>query len=132
MFYCINGRLPYTDGYLFVPDGEPPAEIIKEKLSLKELFIKFFRIGSNGLVSSLFLAALLLVFATKETLAKEFLAELYKSLTVEVLSSDNSENLQFDALTDLCVTAQKTIFPNSYHKKSKNTKKISTFYQIFR
>ena len=29
--------------------------------------------------------------------------ELYENLTVEVLSSDNSENLQFDALTDFCV-----------------------------
>ena len=28
--------------------------------------------------------------------------ELYKKLTVEVLSSDNSENLQYNALTDLC------------------------------
>ena len=26
MFYYINGRLPYTDGHLFVPDGETPAE----------------------------------------------------------------------------------------------------------
>ena len=42
-------------------------------------------------------------FAKKETLAKHFLTELYKNLTVEALSSDNSENLQFDALKDLCV-----------------------------
>ena len=102
MIYCINGRLPYMDGHLFVPDGEIPAGIIGEKLGFKELFGKFFRIGSNGLVSSPFLAALLLFFAGKETLAKNYLTELYKNLTVEVLPSDNYENLQFDALTDLC------------------------------
>ena len=103
MFYYINGRLPYTCGYYFVTDGETPAGIIGEKLSLKELFAKCFRAGSNGLVLSPFPAALLLLFAGKEILAKSFLAELYKNLTVEVLSSDNSENLQFEGLTDLCV-----------------------------
>ena len=102
MFYYINGRLPYTDGHLFVPDGETSAGVIGEKLSLKELFAKCFSAGSNGLVSSPFLATLLLFFARKETLAKTFPMELYKNLTVEVSSSDNSENLQFDALTDLC------------------------------
>ena len=103
MFYYINGRLPYTDGHLFIPDGQTLPGIIGEKLSLKELFGTFFRKGSNGLVSSPFLAALLLFFAGKETLAKNFLTELYKNLIVEVLSSDNSENLQYDALTNLCV-----------------------------
>ena len=58
---------------LFVPDAETPAGIIGEKLSLKELFAKFFRTGSNGLVSSSFLAAFLLFFAGKETLAKNLL-----------------------------------------------------------
>ena len=107
MFYYINGKLPYTDKHLFVSDGETPPGIIGEKLSLKELFAKFFRTGSNGLVSFPFLASLLLLFARKETLAKKFLIELYKNLTVEVLSSDNYEKLQFDALTDLCVEIMK-------------------------
>ena len=79
MFYFINGRLPYTDDHLFVPDGETPPGIIGEKLSLKELFAKFFWTKSNGLVSSLFLAALQLFFAGKETLTKNFLTELYKN-----------------------------------------------------
>ena len=101
MFYYINGRFPYTDGHLFVSCGETPAGIIGEKLSLKELFAKFFRTGSNGLVSlSPFLAALLLFFVGKETLSKNFLTELYKNLTAEVLFSNNSGNLQFHALTD--------------------------------
>ena len=84
MFYFINGRLPYRGGHLFVPDGETPAGIIGEKLSLKEFFAKFFRTGSNGLVSPPFLAVLLLLFAGKETLAKIFFKELYTNLTVKV------------------------------------------------
>ena len=80
---------PIRSEIFFVPDGETPAGIIGEKLSLKELVPKFFRTGPNGLVSSLFLVALLLFFAEKETLAKHFLTELCKNLTVEVLSSDN-------------------------------------------
>ena len=43
MFYYINGRLPCTGGHLFVHDGENPAGIIGEKLSLKELFCKIFQ-----------------------------------------------------------------------------------------
>ena len=43
--------------------------------------------------------------------------ELYKKLAVEVLSSDNSENLQFNALTDLCaeirVRLRNFIFANN-------------------
>ena len=39
----------------------------------------------------------------KKNIAKNFLTELYKKLTVKLLSPDNSENLQFDALTDLYV-----------------------------
>ena len=93
MFYYIKGRFPYTDRHLFVSDGKTPSRIIEEKLSLKELFAKCFRTGSKGLVSSPFHAALLLFFDRKETLTKNFLTELYKNLTVEVLSSANSENL---------------------------------------
>ena len=36
-------------------------------------------------------------------LAKNFLTEIHKNLRVEVSSSDNFENLQFDVLTDLCI-----------------------------
>ena len=51
---------------------------------------------------------------------------MYKSLTVEVLSSENSENLQFDALTDLCaelgVRLVNSIFAN-YEKTRLDMKK---------
>ena len=138
MFYYINGRLPYADGRLFVPDGQTLPGIIGEKLSLKELFAKFFRKGSNCLVPSPFLAALLLFFAGKETLAKNFLTELYKNLIVEVLSSDNSENLQFDALTDLCyelgVRLGNSILANHERARvdmKKQTEEISKKYDFF-
>ena len=39
----------------------------------------------------------------KESLTKKFLIELYRNLTVEVLSSDNDSVLEFQTLTDLCV-----------------------------
>ena len=85
-----------------------------------------------------FLAALLLFFAKKETLAKNFLTELYKNLTVEVLSSDNSENLQFDTLTDLCaelgVRLGNSIFANHERVRldmKKQREEISKKYDFF-
>ena len=121
MFYYINGRLPYTDGHLFVPDGEIPSGIQGEKLSLKEPFAKFFWTKSNGLVSAPFLAALLLFLAGKESLVKNFLTELYRNLTVEVLLSDNDSLLEFQALTDLFaeinVLLANSIFAN--HERAK-------------
>ena len=98
IFYYINRRLPYTEGHLFVPDGETPPGIIGEKLDLKELFAKFFRTGSNALFRLHFMLPCCCFFLEK----KNFLPELFKNLTVKVLSSDDFENLQFDALTDLC------------------------------
>ena len=47
MLYYINGRLPYTDRHLLVPDDETAVGIIEEKLSLKKLFAKLFRTISN-------------------------------------------------------------------------------------
>ena len=102
MFYYINGSVLYTDGHLFVSDGETPPGIIGKKLSLKELFAKSFQSKSNGLVSFPFLAALLLFLAGKETLVKRFLTDLYRNLTVEVMTSNNDSILESSALTDLC------------------------------
>ena len=62
---------------------------------------------------------------------------MYKYLTVEVLSSNNSENLQFDALTNFCaelgVRLGKSIFAN--HEKAsldmkKKTEEISKIYDF--
>ena len=41
MFYHINGRLPYTDEHLFVPDGETAPGIIGEKLILRSFLQNF-------------------------------------------------------------------------------------------
>ena len=57
---------------------------------------------------------------------------------MEVLSSDNSENLQFEALTDLCVEIgvrlENSIFAN-YERASldmkKQTEEISKKYDFF-
>ena len=90
MFYYLNSRFPFTDIHLFVPDGDAPPGIISDKLKLEELFANFFMTGSRGLVSSPFIAAILLFFAGKEKLAKDFLTELYYNLLVEILSKDNN------------------------------------------
>ena len=137
MFYYINGRRPYADRHLFVSDGETPRRIIGEKLNLKELFAKYFRTGSV-LFHLHFLLLPCCFFARKERLAKSFPLELYKNLAVEVLSSDNSENLQFEALTDLCVEIgvrlENSIFAN-YERASldmkKQTEEISKKYDFF-
>ena len=63
---------------------------------------------------------------------------MYKNLTVDVLSSDNSENLQFDALRDLCaelgVRLGKSIFVNHERARpdmKKQRKEISKKYDFF-
>ena len=113
MFYYINGRL-------------------------KELFAKFFRTGSNVLVSSPFLAALLLFFCRKRNASKKFSHRLYKNLTMEVLSCDNSENLQFVALTDLYVEIgvrlENSTFANHERARlgmKKQAEEIRTKYDFF-
>ena len=115
-FYYVNGRLPYTGWHLFVPDGEIPWVIQGEKLSLKELFEKIFRIKLNGLVCGPFLSALLLFFTGKESRVKNFLAELFRNLTVEVLSCDNESVFEYHVLADLCaesnVKIANSIFAN--------------------
>ena len=73
MFYYLNSRFPFTDIHLFVPDGDAPPGIIGDKLKLKELFANFFMTGSRGLVSSPFIAAILLFFCWKRKIGKRFL-----------------------------------------------------------
>ena len=38
IFYYLNGRFPYTNGLLWVPNGDKPDIISGEKLSLKRLY----------------------------------------------------------------------------------------------
>ena len=102
MFHYINGRLPYTTGHLFLPDREIPPGIEGGKLNLKEVFAKFFRTNLTSLVSAYFFGALLLLFAGKEPIIKDFLTVMCRNLTVEVLFTDNDSMLRFEALTDFC------------------------------
>ena len=49
----------------------------------------------------IFFGALLLLFAGKEPIIKDFLTVMCRNLTVEVLFTDNDSMLRFEALTDL-------------------------------
>ena len=90
------------------------------------------------LVSSPFLAALLLFFAGKEALVKNFFRELCRNLTVEVLSSNNDSILEFSALTNLCeeigVRLGNALFANherSRLKMKKQEEEINKKYDFF-
>ena len=41
LFYYINGRLPYTTSLLAIPDGEFPAFVDGQKISIKKLYEEF-------------------------------------------------------------------------------------------
>ena len=62
MFYYLNGRLPITNGLIFVPNGEVSEGM--EKINLKNLYSMFRDTKSHGVVSLHFLCSLgiLLVF----------------------------------------------------------------------
>ena len=62
MFYYLNGRLPFTNGLIFVPNGEVSEGM--EKINLKNLYSMFRDTKSHGVVSLHFLCSLgiLLVF----------------------------------------------------------------------
>ena len=141
-FFCHvllhKRRNSYTDGHLFVLDGETPPGNTGEKLILKELLAKFFQSKSNGLVLSPFLAALLLFFEGKETSVKNFLIELYRNLTIEVLSSDNDSILEISAIislfAEISVRLGNAIFANHERarlKMKKQEEKISTKCDFF-
>ena len=49
IFYYLNGRLPFTNGLIIVPDGEVPEGM--EKINLKNLYSMFRDTKSHGLVS---------------------------------------------------------------------------------
>ena len=74
----------------------------------------------------------------KKSLVKNFLTELYRNLTVEVLSSDNDSVLEFQALTDLCaennVRIPNSIFANheiARLEMAKQDEGISQKYNFF-
>ena len=84
------------------------------------------------------MAALLLFFAGIETLAKNFLTDLYKNLTVEVLSPANNSTPEYNALTDLCadigVGLANPIFANNERARldmKKQEEQISKKHDFF-
>ena len=123
VFYYINGRLPYTDRHLFVPDREILQEIQGEKLSLKELFAKIFRTKSNGLAYAPFLAALLLFSAGKQSLVRTSSQNYIETeyLNTLILELSTYWVLGFQTLTDLCaeinIRLANSIFAN--HKRAR-------------
>ena len=94
LFYYFNGRLPLTNGLLPVPDEETPHS--SEKISLKTLYEMFKDAKSHGLVSAQFLSALHLFFSRDVELSKDTITELYKNLSLRVLSGEQ----QIDILKD--------------------------------
>ena len=77
-------------------------------------------------------------FADKQTIVKDFLTELYRNLTVEVLSTDNDSILRFETLTDLCaeinIRLANSIFANQERTRldmKKQAEEISKKYDFF-
>ena len=69
IFYYLNGRFPYTNGLLWVPNDDKPNIISGEKLSLKRLYKLFCGTHPHGLVSMQFLATLNLFLGGKEVIS---------------------------------------------------------------
>lgn len=69
IFYYLNGRFPYTNGLLWVPNDDKPNIISGEKLSLKRLYKLFCGTHPRGLVSMQFLATLNLFLSGKEVIS---------------------------------------------------------------
>ena len=102
LFYYINGRLPFTNGLLTIPDGDFPKFVGDQKISIKTLYERFRDTHSQGLVSVTILAALNLFFAGDPKLSKDAISELYYNLTLQVLSDEvNDVVFTFDPVCDL-------------------------------
>ena len=85
-----------------MPDDKKPEEVKGEKLNLKLLYEKFRDRKLNGLPSSPFLCALAIYLGSKEDISKKNLTEIYKNLSLKVLSSrENPCPLDFGALTEI-------------------------------
>ena len=63
-FSYINGRLPFTNGLLTIPDGDFPKIVGEQKISTKSLYKRFRGTHSHGLSAVPFSAALNLFFAS--------------------------------------------------------------------
>ena len=125
LFYYVNGRFPFTNGFLTIPDGNFPKFFGDQKISIKTLYERFRGTHSHGLVSVLFLAALNLFFAGVPKLSKDAISELYYNLTLQVLSDEVNDVVStFDAISNLTAELNlllQTAIKNKkmHHKKDK-------------
>ena len=101
LFYYINGRLPYTTGLLPVPDGEFPAFIDGQKISIKKPYEEFRGTLSQGIVTVPFLCTLNLFFGGELDYSKSGLTELYYDLSMQVLSDEYELSPTCDAISEL-------------------------------
>ena len=74
LFYYLNGRLPFTNGLLIVPDGEVSDG--EEKINLKNIYEMFKDTPSHGLVSLQFLSAPGIFFGIDINIPKTAVTEL--------------------------------------------------------
>ena len=135
-FYYLNGRLPYTNGHLFVLDGEKPSFISGNKISLKRLYELFRGTKLHGLVSMQFLAKLNLFLGRKEKISKNPRTEQYYNLSIQILAENKSSfETNFENLTNnvveinLCL--QNAILSNKSHKQNLKKKQETKIEKRF-
>ena len=97
MFYYLNGRFPFTNDLLIVPNCEVAEG--EEKINLKQLYEMFNDTNSHGLVYLQFLCALVIFFGVNKSISKSAITELYENLSLETLSG--ARNFDFQAVSDL-------------------------------
>ena len=103
LFYYINGRLPYTTGLLPIPDGNFPAFVDGQKISIKKLYEEFHGTLSHSVVTVPFLCALNLYFMGELNYSKDALTELNYNLSLQVLSDEYELSPTYDAISELIV-----------------------------
>ena len=135
-FYYLNGRLPYTNGHLFVLDGEKPSFISGDKISLKRLYELFRGTKLHGLVSMQFLATLNLFLGRKERISKNSRTEQYYNLSIQILAENKSSfQTNFENLTnnvvEIYLCLQKAILSNKSQKKNLKKKQETKIEKRF-
>ena len=97
MFYYQNGRLPLTNGLLFVPDGDVPEG--RDKINLKHLNEMLRNTNSHGIVSVPFLCVLGIFVWLEAVIGRITITGLYRNLSYETLSG--ARGFDFEAISDV-------------------------------
>ena len=92
MFNYYNGRLPFTNGLIIVPDKEVPEGM--EKINLKNLYNIFKDTKSHGLVSLHFLSVLPIFFGLRPSIPNNALTELCQNFSYETLDGAKNHELK--------------------------------------